>query len=107
MLTLIVPFVVDLVNREIIWMDIADTNNCAVNNVNNSYNTILMNTRSIINRDRTTMSDLVTDNVHSRGTFACDPEHADLICTADIKPEYEGKNIITPFELDKFMAEFM
>ena len=100
-----VAFAIDLVDRKVIWLD--TTNACkGVINIKSNYNTTMTATRALINGSRTTLTELVRMNAMARGRLVETADEADIIFAID-KDMYPDKNVVTPWEFDRFMSEYM
>jgi len=94
------PAVFDLVNREVIWADIALTGNPRwVSNVAGNLRGVSLMLRAITGLRKTDLHTLFTFHAQARGEAVKSPEHARTIFAVD-----QG---VTPFDLDRIAAEFM
>jgi len=103
-----IPLVIDVVNREMIWGDLA-LNNDPRNeggysyrrgaNVENMKGSITLMGKSISSIKKATIHDLMTLHASARGTIVDKKEDADLVVSMD--------GNITPFDIEKIMGEFL
>jgi hypothetical protein len=98
-----VPYAIDLVEREVIWMDMSTDSNQSINNIKTSNSSIVNNIRAVINNYYTQLSELVQLNIDARGIRVYSPDKADIVFSL----EKTADNVITPWEIDRFMSEFM
>lgn len=94
-----VPMVLDLVNREIIWLDLALNNKAKWNNVESTKDNVCTLVKGIVNINKANIYDLITLNAKARGTVVKNKKAADIVFSLD-----EG---ITPFDVDEFMAKYI
>jgi hypothetical protein len=94
------PAVFDLVDREVIWADIALTGNPRwVSNVAGNLRGVSLMLRAITGLRKTDLHTLFTLHARSRGEAVPTPERARTVFAVD-----QG---VTPFDLDRIAAEFM
>jgi hypothetical protein len=94
------PAVFDLVDREIIWADIALANwPRFANNVHNNLSGVSLMLRSLTQLRKTDLHTLFDLHVRARGRRVKDVDSADSVFSMD-----RG---ITPFDLDRIAAEYM
>lgn len=106
----ILPAMVDLVTREIIWCDIADATYEGRYRDAWSHASRTMNLKHllfIINKKRTTMSELISIEMGSRGRIVDSPEKASLICDTEMRDEYANKDVLLAFDHARFTELFM
>lgn len=101
-----IPLVIDVVNREIIWGDLAlnndPRNDCGYSygrNVENMKGSITLMGKSISSVKKATIHDLMTLHASARGTIVDNKEDADVVVSMD--------GNITPFDIEKIMSEFL
>ena len=108
-----IPLVIDVVNREIIWGDLAlnkDPRSSVYNsphshrsysgrNVENMKGSVTLLGKSITSMKKTTMHELMTLHASARGTIVDNKEDADIIVSMD--------GNITPFDIEKIMGEYL
>lgn len=79
-----VPMILDLVNREVIWLDITlNTHKLLARNVYGSMNALKALMEVFINFDKPNIQHLIDLNVKTRGELVNSPEDADLIINDD------------------------
>jgi hypothetical protein len=94
------PAVFDLVNRDVIWADIALAGNPRfVNNVHNNLRGVSLMLRAVSQLRKTDLYTLFGLHVRARGEQVPDPNAAQTVFAVD--------SGITPFDLDRIAAEFM
>jgi hypothetical protein len=106
----VLPAMVDLVTREIIWCDIADST--AEGQYRDAWSHALrtMNLKHllfIVNKKRTTMRELISIEMGSRGKIVDSPEKASLICDTEMRDEYANKDVLLAFDHARFTELFM
>lgn len=92
-----VPFVIDALNREIIWTDIPIEVNPASSLVRTSSKVSRIG-KALANTSKTTLGELFDMHVEARGTRT-DRESADIVIAAD--------GDVSPFEQDKIISEWL
>jgi hypothetical protein len=105
--TSVIPVVIDLVDREVYWVDMTADVQGATRNINSTHSTIRNAVRSVLMRNRTSMADIIRYNTPARGIIVDTAEEADLICTDQPDKYPTDKKILTPFMLDEFTGKFM
>lgn len=95
----VMPMIIDIDNMEVIWADLAVTNNSYINNVDTNKNRIILAIKSTLNAIKPNMYDLAMLNVLARGELVDDREEADVIFSVT-----EG---VTPYEVDIIMGEYL
>ena len=106
----VLPAMVDLVTREIIWCDIADATYEGRYRDAWSHASRTMNLKHllfIVNKKRTTMRELISIEMGSRGRIVDSPEKASLICDTEMRDEYANKDVILAFDHARFTDLFM
>ena len=106
----VLPAMVDLVTREIIWCDIADSTAEGQYRDAWSHASRTMNLKHllfIINKKRTTMRELISIEMGSRGRIVDSPEKASLICDTEMRDEYRNKDVLLAFDHARFTELFM
>lgn len=93
------PLIIDLVEKQVIWTDIALKKYPTWNNVANNLSGISLMLRAMTNLTKTTLYDLFSLHIKARGKFVSDENEADNIFSTD-----KG---ITPFNLEIIASEFM
>lgn len=108
-----IPLVIDVVNREIIWGDLAlnkDPHSSVYNsphsprsysgrNVENMKGSVTLLGKSITSVKKATMHELMTLHASARGTIVDNKEDADIVVSMD--------GNITPFDIEKIMGEYL
>ena len=108
-----IPLVIDVVNREIIWGDLAlnkDPRSSVYNsphnhrsysgrNVENMKGSVTLLGKSITSVKKATMHELMTLHASARGTIVDNKEDADIVVSMD--------GNITPFDIEKIMGEYL
>lgn len=105
--TSVIPVVIDLVDREVYWVDMTADVQGATRNINSTHSTIRNAVRSVLMRNRTSMADIIRYNTPACGSIVDTAEEADLICTDQPDKYPTDKKILTPFMLDEFTSKFM
>ena len=105
--TSVIPVVIDLVDREVYWVDMTADVPGARRNINSTHSTIRNAVRSVLMRNRTSMADIIRYNTPACGSIVDTAEEADLICTDQPDKYPTDKKILTPFMLDEFTSKFM
>lgn len=105
--TSVIPVVIDLVDREVYWVDMTADVEGATRNINSTHSTIRNAVRSVLMRNRTSMADIIRYNTPACGSIVDTAEEADLICTDQPDKYPADKKILTPFMLDEFTSKFM
>jgi hypothetical protein len=90
------PLVIDLVTREMIWMDLSTGSSIVVGANNSSYPKIV---KAICEMNRPTLSNLFFLHATARGELVSTPEEA------DIKFSMDGD--VTPFDIEKIVGEYL
>jgi hypothetical protein len=94
------PAVFDLVNREVVWADIALSGNPRfANNVHNNLGGVSLMLRALTQLQKTDLHTLFALHVRARGEKVSEIVSADTVFSID-----RG---ITPFDLSRIAAEFM
>jgi stress response protein SCP2 len=103
--TSVVPMIIDLVDRKVIWVDATMTtgNNYRYswrggNNVASTRGTIELLGKAFTNIKKPNLYDLLNLHVEARGTLVDEAEEADVVFSVEAG---------TPFELDRIASEFM
>ena len=108
-----IPLVIDVVNREIIWGDLAlnkDPRSSEYNsphshrsysgrNVENMKGSVTLLGKSITSVKKATIHELMTLHASARGTIVDNKEDADIVVSMD--------GNITPFDIEKIMGEYL
>ena len=105
--TSVIPVVIDLVDREVYWVDMTADVQGATRNINSTHSTIRNAVRSVLMRNRTSMADIIRYNTPACGSIVDTAEEADLICTDQPDKYPADKRILTPCMLDEFTSKFM
>lgn len=128
----ILPLVIDLKEKEVIWMDMALTSHLFVpRNAANNMRGAILSVKGIIESHKPQMYDLITMNAKARGVICENRNDADIIFDTDTtKPTYtvnievqneaeevvgvrveervkEDVKIITPYDVDVFMGDLL
>ena len=97
-----IPMIIDLVDRKVIWADIAISDGqrqrFTYHNVATQRGTIELMGRALTNLKKPNLYDLLSLHVAARGSFVLDEDEADVV--------FSVKNG-TPFQLEKIASEFM
>lgn len=107
--TSVVPMIIDLVDRKVIWVDAAmttegsrghryDWRRNVGNNVASTRGTIELLGKAFTNIHKPTLFDLLNLHVEARGTLVDTKDEADVVFSVEAG---------TPFELDRIASEFM
>jgi hypothetical protein len=94
------PAIFDLVNREVVWADIALASNPRFpNNVHNNLSGVSLMLRAMMHLQKTDLHTLFGLHIRSRGEMVSEVESAHSVFAVD--------HGITPFDLDRISAEYM
>ena len=97
--TLVMPLIVDVSERRIIWADTAIKANAGQpNNIRGNYDSITLVGRALTEVHRPSLHDLFMLHAHARGTVVTDPASADTIFSVEVG---------TPFEIERIASEFL
>lgn len=104
-----IPMVIDVVDRKVIWMDMALKANPNYHvNIEGNQGGIIASCMAIVNMDKPNLYDLIDTHIKARGVRADDPAEANIVFCAEIpKDTVDGVKYITPFMLDVFMSEYL
>ena len=95
----VIPMILDVENREMIWADLTVAKRGQINNVANNKTALLYNLKSIVSTEKPNLYDLILLNVLGRGEVVGDKEEADIIFSVE-----EG---ITPYDSDIIIGEYL
>lgn len=95
----VIPFVYDVVNREIIWADIAIGGIRPIHSTEYTQTAGAIAVRACLDNEAPSMLDLLNLHVAARGERVFDPREADEIFSLD-----KGS---TPYEVEKIIARFI
>jgi stress response protein SCP2 len=93
------PLIIDLQEQQVIWTDIALKKYPMWNNVANNLSSVTTMLKAMTNLRKTTLYDLFSLHIKSRGEFVSDKNQGENIFSVE-----EG---ITPFNLETIASEFM
>ena len=94
------PAIFDLVNREVIWADIALASNPRfANNVHNNLSGVSLMLRAVTQLRKTDLHALFALHIRARGEMVSDIGAAQSVFAVD--------HGVTPFDLDRISAEYM
>ncbi len=93
------PAVFDLVERKVIWTDIALRSRPYLNNVENNLSGVGLMLRAMLGLRKPTLHELFSLHIAARGHAVSHPEEAGTVFAVD-----RG---LTPFDLDRIAAEFL
>lgn len=94
------PTIFDLVNREVVWADIALASNPRfANNVHNNLSGVSLMLRAVTQLRKTDLHTLFGLHVRARGEAVSDIESAQAVFAVDCG--------LTPFDLDRISAEYL
>lgn len=102
-----IPLVIDVVNREVIWGDLALNNDPrqgyayarSGRNVENMKGSVTLMGKSITSVKKATIHELMTLHASARGKIVDSKEDADIVVSMD--------GNITPFDIEKIMGEYL
>ena len=95
-----IPLILDLVDRQVIWGDLALKSSPTFNNLENNLCGISLMGKSIVSLKKTNLHELFSLHIKAReGELVENRDAADLIFSVE-----DG---ITPFDSEKIMAEFI
>lgn len=95
----VMPMIIDIDNMEVVWTDLAVSNDSYINNVHTNRNRIKLAMKSMLNVIKPNMYDLAMLHTLARGELVEDKEEADIIFSLS-----EG---ITPYDVDIIMGEYL
>lgn len=95
----VIPFVYDVINREIIWADIAIGGIRPIHSTEYTQTAGAIAVRACLDNETPSMLDLLNLHVAARGKRVFDPKEADEIFSLD-----KGS---TPYEVEKIIARFI
>lgn len=97
----VIPLLIDLKTREIIWSDMTGEANSigTANNVANTITGLAASLKSILYANKPTLRELINLHVEARGNLVETKEEADTIFSMD-----DG---ITPFDIDIIASEYL
>ena len=102
-----IPCMFDLKEHKMIWIDTPFSSVSKINNVETNIVPIEISAFNAANTEKASISDLVRVNVEARGGVLVDsPEEAEIVFDLDGE-EYNGKTVITPFDLDYFSGNLL
>lgn len=90
------PLVIDLVAREMIWMDLSTGRSIVVGASNGSYPKIV---KAVSEMARPTLSNLFFLHAMARGELVSTPEEADITFSMD--------GDVTPFDIEKIVGKYL
>lgn len=94
-----IPMILDLENREIVWCDISgNVSKYGPNSINNNMDSIVNETKHLINTTYNNLYDLIQLHITARGIEST-KEEADIIFDID-----DG---ITPFDIDEIYGNYI
>jgi stress response protein SCP2 len=94
------PFIIDLKERNVIWTDLAVSNNPShSNNVLNNMSTLTIMNEAMLSLVKPSLFDLFSLHAEARGELVKTVEDADTI--------FSLKQGITPFDTDKIVGEYL
>ena len=97
--TLVMPLVVDVHERRIIWADTAIRSNIGhVNNIRGNYDSITLIGRALTQLRKPNLYDLLALHAHARGKIVSNPDDADVVFSVEVG---------TPFDLERITSEFL
>ena len=94
-----IPAIVDLIDRQIIWSDIALRNGPSFNNVKNNLSGVSLMLRALCSLVKTDLYTLFSLHIKARGDLVEEKRGADCI--------FSVTDGVTPFANDRIAAEFM
>lgn len=96
-----IPLVLDLLERKVIWVDLAlkSANSVWANNVHGSLNTVTLLTKSFVELKKPDLYTLFRLHGEARGQLVYSPEEADNVFSVD-----EG---ITPYDIEEIISEYL
>ena len=92
--------IVDLVDKKVIWTDLAlkrDPSHC--NNIHNNMSSLTIMAKSMTNLKKPNLYDLFKLHTKARGKLVEDTQEADTV--------FSVKDGVTPFDTDKIISEFI
>lgn len=106
-----IPAIYDCVTNEIIWCDL-NINMSSIdkpNNIINSRYALSKAIEAVINFSNTkpSLAELCKFNATARGEIVDNIEDADIIFSNKIEPNYNGKTVISAFDIDYFIGNMM
>ena len=104
--TMVLPAIIDCKERKIIWMDMSQMGKYHYfgNNLESNVSNVNFACYAIEHMVKPTMYDIAFMNAISRGNITYNRDEADLIFDVAKSDTEEGVEIITPFDVDDWMA---
>lgn len=97
---IVIPIIIDLVERKVIWSDLAVQNNRRwCNNVEGNEDTITLLGRGLTQLSKPNLYTLFSLHAAARGEFVQDPEEADVVFSVT-----EGT---TPYDIEEIVSEYL
>jgi hypothetical protein len=93
------PAVFDLVERRVLWMDIALNGSPYWNNVQNNLSGVSLMLRAMLGLKKTTLHTLFGLHIKARGQLTLSQSDADTV--------FSTQSGLTPFDLDRIAAEYL
>ena len=98
--TICIPMIVDLIDKKVIWTDLALKRTPSYsNNIHNNMSSLTIMAKSMTSLKKPNLYDLFNLHVKARGESVEDSEKADVV--------FSVKDGITPFDTDKIISEFI
>ena len=94
-----IPAVFDLVQRQVLWADVALRSQPRWNNVRNNLSGVSLLLRTLTTLDKMNLHELFSLHIEARGESVSDPGSADVV--------FAGDQGITPFDLTRIAADFL
>jgi len=101
-----IPAIFDLKTKEVVWVDIYNTDRVGKpNNIESNFASTRETVKFFVNRkNQVTLLELVTMNARERGKIVQDIDDADIIFSLD---DVDGKNTVTPFNINYINSELI
>lgn len=96
--TTMIPFLYDVKKREVVWCDMAITNNFALKMVETTLPSAIASCYACVNNEAPNLYDVICFNAISRGKVVEDEKDADIVFSVE-----NG----TPFKSDELVAKFL
>lgn len=98
--TTCIPLIIDVIDRKVIWADIALKSSYRCNNVENNLSNLSLMAMGIVNMEKENLEYLFKMHGASRGNLVAKEEDADFVFGIE-------KGHITPFDFEKIISNFL
>lgn len=94
-----IPMTIDLLERKLVWMDMALKHMPSFNCVENNANNIIATCKALLHCERPNLKELLTLHIKARGEEVTEKTEADLC--------FDLEDGITPFDTEIFLSEYL